>query len=47
MNVHMVLHRTLDFGQDEICANQLGLSHNAPRSRDGLEPSRVADTNEG
>src|ERR1700676_2355129 len=47
MNVHMVLHRTRDFGQDEVCVNQLGLPHYAPRGRDGLESRRAADTNEG
>ena len=47
MNVHLVLHQTRNLGQDVICVNHLGLPFLASRSRDGLEPSRVADTNEG
>jgi hypothetical protein len=41
------LHETRILGQDVICVNHLGLPFLASRGRDGLEPSGVADTNEG
>ena len=46
-DVHLVLHEPRILGQDVICVNHLGLPHYASRGRDGLEPSRVADTNQG